>query len=145
MFCAILRAQLPFILLFREGGTGDFKVSRHVSKQIATGQKLYTREGQKYMFSESPLSALPRKLKIESIGTPSGILVSPLGKICRNRVVFTKNVSPSTSFRGVVLNFVLVVLSGTQTELTVRFFISSLLEKYRQLTYNLPTVEVTIS
>ena len=28
------------------GGTGDFKVSRHVSKQITTAQKLYTRSPQ---------------------------------------------------------------------------------------------------
>ena len=71
------------------GGTGDFEVFRHVSKQIAIARKLYTREGQKYTFSESSLSALSKNFKIGSIGILSNILASPLGKICRDGVVFT--------------------------------------------------------
>ena len=56
-------------------------VLRHVSKQIAIAQEIYTRGGQK--------SALSKKVKMGSIGIPSTILASPSGKICRDAVVFT--------------------------------------------------------
>ena len=71
------------------GSTSDFEVLRHVSKQIATAQKLYAGGGQKYRFSESSLFAPSKKIKMGSIGIPSKILASPLRKICRNEVVFT--------------------------------------------------------
>ena len=71
------------------GGTGDFEVSQHISKQIAIAQNLYTRGGQKYTFSESSLSALSRTFKMGSMGIPSKILASPLGKICSNGEVIT--------------------------------------------------------
>ena len=71
------------------GGTGDFEVKRHVSKQIAIAQKLYIREWQKYTFSEGSLSALSEKSKMGSIGIPNKILASPLGKVCCDGVVFT--------------------------------------------------------
>ena len=61
----------------------------YVSKQIVIAQKLYTREGQKYTFSESSLSALSKKFKMGSKGIPSKILASLLGRICRDRVAFT--------------------------------------------------------
>ena len=38
-------AQLRPVLFGGGGGTGDFVVSRHVSKQIAIAQKLYARVG----------------------------------------------------------------------------------------------------
>ena len=63
--------------------TGDFDVPRHVTTQIATAEKLYTRGGQKYTFSESSLPALSKKFKMGSIGIPSKILASSFGKICR--------------------------------------------------------------
>ena len=88
------------------GGTGDFQESRHILKQIAIAQKLYTRGGKSVLFSESSLSALCKKFKMGSIGVPSKILMSPSGKICRDRVVLTQNVSPSTSFREITPNFV---------------------------------------
>ena len=59
------------------GGIGDFEVSQHVSKQIATAQKLYTRWGE-YTFCECSLSPLSKNVKIGSIGIPSKILASPL-------------------------------------------------------------------
>ena len=89
-------------------------MSQHVSKQIAIAQKLYTRGGQKYTFSESSPSALSKKFQMESIGIPSKILASPLVKICCDGVVFTQNVSPATSFGGVTSNFVFGVFSGTE-------------------------------
>ena len=64
-------------------------VTRHVSKQIATAQKLCTREGGKCVFSESSLSAISRKFKIGPIGIPSKTLASPLGKVFRDGIVFT--------------------------------------------------------
>ena len=61
---------------------------------------------------------------------PNKILVSPFGEICHHGVVFTKNLSPSASFRGITSNFVFRVFrvfSGTETETDVRFLISCLL------------------
>ena len=51
--------SIPYI----SGGEGHrrFDMSRHVSKQIAIAQKLYTRGGQKQLFSESSLSAVSKK------------------------------------------------------------------------------------
>ena len=49
---------------------------RHVSKQIAIQQR-----GQKYTFSERFLRAVSKKFQLGSIGIPSKILASPLGKI----------------------------------------------------------------
>ena len=77
---------------------------RRVSKQIAIAQKLYTRGGQKYTFSESSLSALSKKFKMGSICIPSKILGSPSEKLCCDRVVFTSNASP-TSFGGITSDF----------------------------------------
>ena len=61
-----------------KGGTGDFKLSQHVSKQMAIAQKLRIGGGggggQKYTFSESSLSSLSKKFKMGSIGMPSKIL-----------------------------------------------------------------------
>ena len=63
-------------------GTGDSQVSRHVSKQIAIVQKLYSRggRGQIYTFSESSLSALSKKLKMVSTGIPSKNFSEPFRK-----------------------------------------------------------------
>ena len=80
------------------GGAGEFEVSRHASKQIATAQKLYNRRGLKYMFSGSSLFALFKTFMIGSIGIHSKVLASPLEKICGDGVVFTWNESAYTSF-----------------------------------------------
>ena len=37
--------EFPFEILEFKGGTGDFEVSWHVSKQITISQKLYTKGG----------------------------------------------------------------------------------------------------
>ena len=70
--------------------------------------------GQKYTFSESSLSSLSKKFKMESIGIISKILVSPSGEICLDGVVFTCNVSHSASFGGTTSNFVFGVFNCTE-------------------------------
>ena len=61
---------------------------RHVSKQIAIAEKLYTRGGKSIRLLKA-LSALSKKFKFGSIGIPSKILASHSEKICRDGVAFT--------------------------------------------------------
>ena len=62
-----------------KGGTGDFEVSRYLSKEIAIAQKLYTKGGggggQCIHFLKT-LSAFSKKFKMGSMGIPSKILAS---------------------------------------------------------------------
>ena len=63
---------------------------RNMSQNYLVIAKNSTPEGlQKYTFCESSLSPLSSKFKMGTIGIPSKVLVRHLGKICRNRVVFS--------------------------------------------------------
>ena len=89
-------------------------MSRPVSKQIAIAHKLYTRRGKRIHFLRALCLLFQKKFKMGSISIPSKILASPLGKICRDGVVFTLNVSLSTFFGGITSHFVVGVFRGTE-------------------------------